>query len=146
LLHYRVLEQCAYLVLRLASLKRRRLREPSEQSRYCGYVLTCPSKAWEAVIVLDDSSMRATGPSVHLVMVLGDLMLERHALLLQMESRGFELPLSLPQLAHMRVGWDLRVHRSPVPISRMWGSPISPMSRRHSHCVPRGLPLGEGHQ
>jgi hypothetical protein len=71
--------------------------------------------------------MRVAGPSAHLVMVLGDLMLERHALLLQMESRGFELPLSLPQLAHMRVGRDLRIRRSPMPISRMWGSPVSPM-------------------
>jgi hypothetical protein len=71
-----------YLTLRLASLGRRGLQEPSEQSRRCGYVLACPGEAWEAVVVLNDSPMRVAGPSAHLIMVLRDLVLECPALLL----------------------------------------------------------------
>jgi hypothetical protein len=114
-------------MLRLASLRRRRLREPSEQSCCYGYVLACSGKAWKAVIVLNDSPMHVTGPSVHLVMVLCNLILEHRTLLLQIESRGFELPLLLLQLAHTRVGRDLHVYHSPMPIGRMWGSLVFPL-------------------
>jgi hypothetical protein len=86
----------AYLALHLAFLRCHRLREPSEQSRRYGDVLACPGEVWETIIVLDDSSMHIAGLSVHLIMVLCDLMLEHHALLLQMESRGFKLPQLLP--------------------------------------------------
>jgi hypothetical protein len=115
------------LALHLASLEHRGLQEPLEQSRHCGYVLACPGEAWESVIVLDDSLMCVTGMSTHVIMVLCNLMLKCRALLLQMESRGFELSLSLLQLVHTRVGWDFHVRRSPVPIDRMWESPVPPM-------------------
>jgi hypothetical protein len=98
-----------------------------EQSCHYGYVLAHLDKAWEVVVILDDSSMCIVGLSAHLVMVLGDLMLECHVLLLQMESHGIELPLSLPQLVHTRVARDLRVCRNLVPIGKMWVGPISPM-------------------
>jgi hypothetical protein len=66
-----------------------------EQSHRRSYVLACPGEAWEPIIILDDSLMHVAGLSTHLIMVLCDLMLERRALLLQMESCGFELSLSL---------------------------------------------------
>jgi hypothetical protein len=67
------------------------------------------------------------GLSAHLILVLCDLMLECRTLLLQMMSCGFEPSLSLSQPVHMWVGRDLRVRHSPMPIGRMWGSPILPM-------------------
>jgi hypothetical protein len=121
-----VLEQRVYLALRLASLGHHGLREPSEQSRRCGFVLACPGEAWKIVIILDDSPMRVASLSAHLIMVLRDLVLERRALLLQIEPRSFELSLSLPQLVHTWVGWDLCVRRSPMPIDRVRGSPAAP--------------------
>jgi hypothetical protein len=63
---------------------------------------------------------------VHLVTVLRNLMLEHRALLLQMESRGFELLLPLPWLVHTRVGRDFCVRHSPAPIGRMRESPVPP--------------------
>jgi hypothetical protein len=66
----------------LASLGRRGLREPSEQSRHRGYVLARPSEAWEFVVILDDSPVRVMGTRAHLTVVLCDLVLERRVLLL----------------------------------------------------------------
>jgi hypothetical protein len=77
-----MLEQRADLALRLASLGRRGLQKPSEQSRHHGYVLACSGEAWEPVVVLDNSPMRVASTSAHLVMVLCDLMLERRGFLL----------------------------------------------------------------
>jgi hypothetical protein len=109
LLHHHALKQRADLTLCLASLGRRRLRKPSEQSHRHGYVLACPSEAWEPIIILDDSLMCITGTSAHLVTVLCDLVFERRVLLFQVESRSFELSLSLPQLVHTWVGRDFCV-------------------------------------
>jgi hypothetical protein len=81
-LHHHTLKQHADLVLHLASLGRRGVRKPSEQSRHRGYVLACPDEAWEPVIVLDNSPMLVASMSAHLIMVLCDLMLERHGFLL----------------------------------------------------------------
>jgi hypothetical protein len=103
-MHRRALEQHADLALRLASLERHGLREPLEQSHGGGYVLASPSEAWESIVVLDDSPVRVASTCTHLVMVLCDLVLERHTLLLHMESRGFNLSLSLPPLVHTWVG------------------------------------------
>jgi hypothetical protein len=63
---------------------------------------------------------------MHLVMVLCDLMLEHLTLLLQMESHGFELSLSLPQLVHAQVGQDIYIHHSSTPIGKMRGTPVPP--------------------
>jgi hypothetical protein len=57
-----------------------------------------------------------------------------------MELRGLKLILPLPQLVHTLTGWDLCVHRSPAPISRVRGSPIPPMTGAvvGTHDVPFG--------
>jgi hypothetical protein len=127
LLHRRALEQRVDLTLCLASLEHHRLWEPSEQSCHRSYVLAHLGEAWESVIILDDSPVHVVGMHAHLITVLCNLMLECWSLLLQMESRGFELLLSLPQLVHMWVGRDFRIRRSPMTVSRMRGSPVPPV-------------------
>jgi hypothetical protein len=97
----------------LASVGRRRLREPSEQGRRRGYVLARPGEAQESIVVLDDSSVCVAGTRTHLVVVLCNLVLERRVLLLQIESRGFELSLPLPQLVHVWVGQGFCVIEPP---------------------------------
>jgi hypothetical protein len=123
-MHGRALEQRADLALCLVSLRHRGLREPPEQSRHGSYVLASLGEAWESIVVLDDSSVRVASTCTHLVMVLCDLVLERRTLLLQMESRGFKLSLSLPPLVHTWVGWGFCIRRSSAPIDRMRGSPM----------------------
>jgi hypothetical protein len=90
--------------------------------------MACPGEVQESIVILDNSLVRVVGTRTrtHLIMVLCDLMFEHRTLLLQMESCGFELLLPLPQLVHTRVGRDLCVRHSPVPIGRMRGSLIPP--------------------
>jgi hypothetical protein len=82
LLHHRVLEQCADLMLCLVSLGCRGLQEPSKQSHRHGYVLARPGEVWEFIVVLDDSPVRVVGTCAHLITVLCNLVLEHRTLLL----------------------------------------------------------------
>jgi hypothetical protein len=65
--------------------------------------------------------MGVVGTRAHLVTVLCDLMLEHRMLLLQMESYSFKPLLLLPELVHTRVGRDVYVRHSPVPIGSCGG-------------------------
>jgi hypothetical protein len=67
---------------------------------------------WESIVVLNNSPVRVARMRMHLIMVLCDLVLEHFTLLFQMESHGFELSLSLPQLVHVQVGRDIYIRHS----------------------------------
>jgi hypothetical protein len=84
LLHHRVLEQRADLVMGLAIFECRELREPSEQGRRDSYVLACSGEVREIFIVLDDPLVHVVseGTRTPTVSAVFDLTLELRALLL----------------------------------------------------------------
>jgi hypothetical protein len=57
-----MLKQRANLLLSLALFGCCGLWKPSKQSHYSGYVLTCPGKVWESIIILDDPPLHVTDP------------------------------------------------------------------------------------
>jgi hypothetical protein len=97
LLLRRTLDERAHLLVSVAPLGIRLLREPSQQSRHGGNVLACPSETWGTLIVFEDPPVyiMGGGARVPTVPTASNLSLEFDVLLFYLEARLLKLLLPL---------------------------------------------------